>query len=311
MEIYVNVNYFKSKAKNEIFFKKLNGLNADFYHTTLLYFEHVYNRRNSSILNPIRGYHHMAHITAYLRVSQGDQDVENQKFGILEYANRLKLSGIDFVEDVITSRVNWRERKIGEIVNSMKNGDILLVAETTRLGRSALEVLEIQKEMIEKGAILHIVKENIVVGNSGQTEIERIIQKTMLSLLGNMGEMERAFISKRTKEALEKKKAEGVKLGRPVGVDTVRILDQHYKQIFDLMKKGVSVPQILKIIAAEGEKPVTPQTFYSWIEKWGIKPIGFLSKANDAAIRQYFAQIDAARPKIKTFLEKHEEKRAT
>lgn len=253
----------------------------------------------------------MAHITAYLRVSQGDQDVENQKFGILEYANRLKLSGINFVEDVITSRVHWRERKIGEIISKMKSTDILLAAETTRLGRSALEVLEIQKDVIEKGGIIHIVKENIVVGNSGQTEIERIIQKTMLSLLGNMGEMERAFISKRTKEALAKKKAEGVKLGRPAGVDTVRILDQHYKQIFDLMKKGVSVPQILKIIAAEGEKPATPQTFYSWIDKWGIKPIGFMSKANDAEIRQYFAQIDAARPKIKDFLEKHGEKRAT
>ncbi len=232
--------------------------------------------------------------------------------GILEYANRLKLSGIDFVEDVITSRVNWRERKIGEIVNSMKNGDILLVAETTRLGRSALEVLEIQKDVIEKGGIIHIVKENIVIGNNGQTEIERVTQKALLSLLGNMGEMERAFISKRTKEALEKKKAEGVKLGRPAGSETVRTLDRHYKQVLDLMKKGISVPQILKIIAAEGEKPVTPQTFYSWIEKWNIKPIGYLSKANDAEARQYFAQIDAARPKIKAFLEKHEkhEKRA-
>lgn len=250
----------------------------------------------------------MPNITAYLRVSQGDQDVENQKFGILQYANKMNFSGIVFVEDVITSKVHWKERKIGNIVKNMKNGDILLAAETTRLGRSALEVLEIQKDVIEKGGIIHIVKENIVIGNNGQTDIERIIQKALLSLLGNMGEMERAFISKRTREALAKKKAEGATLGRPKGVETVRELDYHYKQVFDLMKKGVAIPQILKIIAPEGQKPMTNQTFYLWIEKWGIDPIGFISKADDSKIRKYFDQIEAARPKIKAFLEKHEKR---
>jgi len=151
----------------------------------------------------------MSKVTAYLRVSQGDQDVENQKFGILAYANKIGLSSIIFVEDVITSRVNWKARKIGDIVTNLGQGDILLVSEATRLGRSSLEVLEIQQEVLARFAILHIVKENIIIGNTGQTEIERILQKTLLALLGSMGEMERAFISRRTKEALDKKKAEG------------------------------------------------------------------------------------------------------
>jgi DNA invertase Pin-like site-specific DNA recombinase len=252
----------------------------------------------------------MPKVIAYLRVSQGDQDVENQKFGILEYANKLGLTNVDFIEDVITSRVYWKARKIGDIINSLERGDILLVSETTRLGRSSLEVLEIQQEVLTKFAILHIVKENILIGNAGQTNIEQIIQKTMLSLLGNMGEMERAFISKRTKEALDKKKADGVVLGRPKGGDTIWTLDRKYKQMFDLMKKGISIPNMLKIVADEGEKPQTTKMFHLWIKRWNIKPIGIMSQASETEIANYFQQIDETRPKIKAFLERMESKKS-
>jgi len=252
----------------------------------------------------------MPKVIAYLRVSQGDQDVENQKFGILEYANKLGLTNVNFIEDVITSRVYWKARKIGDIINSLERGDILLVSETTRLGRSSLEVLEIQQEVLTKFAILHIVKENILIGNAGQTNIEQIIQKTMLSLLGNMGEMERAFISKRTKEALDKKKADGVVLGRPKGGDTIWTLDRKYKQMFDLMKKGISIPNMLKIVADEGEKPQTTKMFHLWIKRWNIKPIGIMSQASETEIANYFQQIDETRPKIKAFLERMESKKS-
>jgi DNA invertase Pin-like site-specific DNA recombinase len=248
-------------------------------------------------------------IIAYLRVSQGDQDVENQKFGILEYANRLGFSNVIYIEDVITSRVYWKARKIGQIILSLNRGDILLASETTRLGRSSLEVLEIQQEILERFAILHIVKEGIVIGNAGQTDIERILQKTVLGLLGSMGEMERAFISNRTREALQKKKAEGVVLGRPTGGETVWELDRKYKQLLDLMKKGISVTNMLKLVADDNEKPQTNAMFYLWTKRWNITPIGFMSKATDEQKATYLKEIEAARPKIKAFLDHMETKK--
>jgi putative DNA-invertase from lambdoid prophage Rac len=248
-------------------------------------------------------------IIAYLRVSQGNKDVENQKIEILEYANKLGFSNVIYFEDVITSRVHWKARYIGQIILTLKRGDVLIVSETTQLGRSSLEVLEIQQEILERFAILHIVKENIVIGNAGQTEIERILQKTVLGLLGNVGEMERAFISKRTKDALQKKKAEGVVLGRPTGGETVWELDRKYNPLLDLMKKGISVTNMLKLIADDGEKPQTNAMFYLWTKRWDIKPIGFMSKASETEIATYFQQIDAARPKIKEFLERMEGKK--
>jgi len=249
----------------------------------------------------------MSKVIAYLRVSQGD--VENQKFGILEYANKMGFSNIIFVEDVITSRVNWKARKIGDIVTNLGHGDILLVSEATRLGRSSLEVLEIQQDILARFAILHIIKENIIIGNTGQTEIERILQKTLLALLGSMGEMERAFISRRTKEALDKKKAEGVKLGRPIGAETIWTLDRKYTQMLNLMKKGISVASMLKLVTDEGEKPPGNSMFYLWARRWNIEPIGNMSKASPAEIATYFKQIDEARPKIREFLERMEKKK--
>ncbi|NNJ84523.1 MAG: recombinase family protein [Gammaproteobacteria bacterium] len=55
---------------------------------------------------------------AYLRVSTDAQDTANQKHGILEYCNANNLSGMAFVEDTTSGKTKWRERKLGEIVQS-------------------------------------------------------------------------------------------------------------------------------------------------------------------------------------------------
>ena len=50
---------------------------------------------------------------AYLRVSTDAQDVENQKHGILEYANQNGISGLEFIEDTVSGKKKWRARKLG------------------------------------------------------------------------------------------------------------------------------------------------------------------------------------------------------
>ena len=39
---------------------------------------------------------------AYLRVSTDQQDLDNQRHGILEYANQQGISGLQFVEDTVS-----------------------------------------------------------------------------------------------------------------------------------------------------------------------------------------------------------------
>ena len=55
-------------------------------------------------------------VYAYLRVSTDEQDVDNQRHGILEYANTHNLGGLQFVEDNASGKTNWKDRKMGELL---------------------------------------------------------------------------------------------------------------------------------------------------------------------------------------------------
>ena len=181
-----------------------------------------------------------------LRVSTDQQDVNNQKHGILEYANQHGFSDIQFVEDIVTGKKNWRERGIGRILEKCEEGDTVLVAEVSRLARSTLQVLEILQFCHEKGINLHIAKNGMKFDSSMQSKITATI-------LGLAAEIEREFISSRTKEALAARKAAGVKLGRPRGKAEKLKLDEHKETIQEYLDKGVSKTAIAKII----ECPVT------------------------------------------------------
>ncbi len=95
---------------------------------------------------------------AYLRVSTDEQDVKNQKHGVLEYANSHGLSSMQFVEDSVTGKKPWQDRQIGKILESAQEGDSIVVSEVSRLARSTLQVLEIMQHCTENQINLHIAK---------------------------------------------------------------------------------------------------------------------------------------------------------
>jgi DNA invertase Pin-like site-specific DNA recombinase len=132
---------------------------------------------------------------AYLRVSTDKQDVDNQRHGLLEYANSHKLVPLDFREDTSSGKIKWRERGIGKILQEAKAGDVILAAEVSRLARSTLQVLEILEFAAEKKIGVHIVKNRLVMDGSLPSRITATV-------LGLAAEIEREFISARTTEAL-------------------------------------------------------------------------------------------------------------
>jgi DNA invertase Pin-like site-specific DNA recombinase len=67
---------------------------------------------------------------AYLRVSTDRQDVDNQRYGILEYANTHGLTPVQFVQDAISGRLAWRDRAIGQLLTVRATaGDVVIFAE--------------------------------------------------------------------------------------------------------------------------------------------------------------------------------------
>ena len=88
---------------------------------------------------------------AYLRVSTIDQDLEKNKFDILQLANDKGMGQVTWVEEKITSRVSWRKRQIVNILDQVQAGDTIIVSELSRLGRSMLECMEILSIASQKG----------------------------------------------------------------------------------------------------------------------------------------------------------------
>lgn len=191
---------------------------------------------------------------AYLRVSTDQQDAQNQKFGILDYCNKNNLSPIKFIEDTASGKIAWQDRAIGQIMERATNGDLIVVSEISRLGRSTLQVLEILEAAAKKEISVHIAKNHMVIDGSMQSTITATI-------LGLAAQIEREFISSRTKEALAKRKADGFKLGRPKGQSQLLKLDSFHDEITGYLKKGINKRAISKLIEC------SPSTLYSWLKR--------------------------------------------
>lgn len=192
---------------------------------------------------------------AYLRVSTDQQDAKNQKFGILDYCNKNNLSSVKFIEDTASGKIAWQKRAIGQIIQKANKGDLIVVSEISRLGRSTLQVLEILESAAKKEISMHIAKNHIVIDDSS-------IQSTITAtILGLAAQIEREFISTRTKEALAKRKADGLKLGRPRGQSELLKLDSFYDEITGYLKKGINKRAISKLIEC------SPSTLYVWLKR--------------------------------------------
>jgi len=190
---------------------------------------------------------------AYLRVSTIDQDLEKNKAQILHLANDKNLGKVEFVEEKVSGRVNWRERKIGEIIHQLSAGDSVLLSEFSRLGRSMLECMEIIAIATQKGIKMYTVK--------GGWQLDDTIQSKVMAMVFSMvAEIERDLISKRTKEALQTKKANGVKLGRPKGAGKSK-LDIYKVEIEALIKNGSTKKFIAKRYGT------SESNLFNWLSK--------------------------------------------
>lgn len=195
----------------------------------------------------------MPTVHAYLRVSTDQQDADNQRHGVAAYCADKRLHAPLFVEDTISGKSDWRLRSIGNIIDQATAGDVIVVAEVSRLARSTLQVLEIMRECVNKQIHLHVVKNGIVLDGSMQSKI-------VATVLGLAGEIERDFISARTKEALQRKKAEGAHLGRPEGPAKSLRLDAHAAKIDEYLAKKIDKRTIAKLL------DVSPNTLYNWLK---------------------------------------------
>jgi len=192
---------------------------------------------------------------AYLRVSKDEQDLDNQRLSILDYANKHGFVIDEFIEIKISSRKSPQERRINELLSKIKLGDRVIVSELSRLGRSLGQIIQLVDQFIKDKISFVAVKENIVLN-----EKQDMQTKVMIAMIGLFAEIERDLISERTKQGLMAARAKGKLIGRPKGSLGKSKLDGKEQEIKFLLSKKVSKASIAKIM------DVSRTALYSFIK---------------------------------------------
>ena len=180
-------------------------------------------------------------VYGYIRVSSDKQTVENQRFEINNFCNKQNIKVDGWIEETISGTKNYDKRKLGKLLERVKEDDIIICSELSRLGRSLFMIMEILNHCMEKGCKVWTIKDNYRLGDDIQS-------KVLAFAFGLAAEIERDLIAQRTKEALARKKAEGVTLGRPVGRKSSKVkLSGKEEYIRELLNQGVSISEIARI----------------------------------------------------------------
>lgn len=149
-------------------------------------------------------------VYGYIRVSSDKQTVENQRFEIANFCKRNKLTVDGWIAETISGTKAYSKRELGKLLGKVKSGDLIICAELSRLGRNLFMIMEILNICMERECRVWTIKDGYRLGDDIQS-------KVLAFAFGLSAEIERNLISQRTKEALARRKAEGVKLGRPKG----------------------------------------------------------------------------------------------
>lgn len=202
----------------------------------------------------------MGRVVAYVRVSTDKQELENQRFEIERFCRERSLAVDEWDGEIISGTVKVSERKLAAVLDSLTAGDTLIMAEVSRIARSLLGILMVVQECVDRGITLMTVKENFTFGGD-------LNSKVMAAVFGIAAEIERSLISARTREALARKKAEGIRLGRPVGTGRPELLKLYGKdeKILRLMEKRVSYAAIARIL------DVNPKTLRAYLERQNLR----------------------------------------
>lgn len=178
-------------------------------------------------------------IYGYIRISTDKQTIENQRFEITKFCTEKNLQVDKWISETISGTKEVDKRRLGKLLKGVRPGDIIICSEISRLGRSLFMIMSVLNRCMEIGAKVWTVKDNYRLGDD-------ITSKVLAFAFAISAEIERKLISQRTKEALARKKSEGIKLGRPKGPGK-RLLDGKEKQIEAMLAAGLTKVQVSKI----------------------------------------------------------------
>tara|TARA_B100001250_G_C19515298_1_gene663502 strand:- start:113 stop:694 length:582 start_codon:yes stop_codon:yes gene_type:complete len=190
----------------------------------------------------------MMTVYGYWRCSTDQQDQERQVLA-LEKANCEVIYG-----DKITGTSNYGDREaLSKCLEELQEGDLLILEDLTRLGRTMVTMLVEVNKLIERGIFIKTLD-----GRLDTSLMNEEIVRLIVGVMGYSAECELRNIRHRTSEGRAVAKSRGVKFGRkrqynPAQAATVLEMRQKgdgYGTIASAM--GMSIGMVRRIIQREG-----------------------------------------------------------
>lgn len=184
----------------------------------------------------------------FVRVSGKGQDYDRQ---IADLRKAAKLKGYAVAEVITEKASGSRKTKdrpaFQKLLSLAHDGYVnaVLVTEVTRLGRNTREVINAVEDLSESGVNIHLQGYNLDTIVNGK---RNPVAQLLVTLLAEIGRLEREFLVERTRSGLQQAKRLGKKLGRPFGTTKPadQFLDEN-KRAVKLLKKGRSIREVSKI----------------------------------------------------------------
>ena len=159
----------------------------------------------------------------YARVSTPDQDMALQ-------LDALKNAGCEKIYNDVASGVKAERPGFNKAIENLRKGDALVVWRLDRLGRSLRHLLDIVKDMEDRGAGFVSLQEGFDTTSNGG--------KLIFHIFGALADFERELIRERTKAGLGAARARGRVGGRKEKLNAKQI--KTLRKMYDSQKHSIS-----------------------------------------------------------------------
>lgn len=204
-------------------------------------------------------------IFGYVRVSTDLQTNKNQKLAIRQYCRQHRLYHVEWIEEKISGTKAPSKRKLGTLLSRTEKGDLIIVTEISRLGRSIVMIMDILQYLLDKGVKVVAIKEGYELGDD-------IVSTVLAFAFGLSAQIERTLISERTKQGLERARREGKQIGRKKGQRPSR---------YKLTGKGAYIAR--ELAAGRSKRSLAIELGVTWSTlQRHLKRIGYISHVTSA-----------------------------
>ena len=213
-------------------------------------------KKSPATRNVDREQRDITRVIGYMRVSTSDQvesglSLESQRQKLEHECARRGWEILEIIVDAGVSGKGINRKGLQTVLSRLAEGDaeVLLCAKLDRLSRSVRDVCEI-------GDTARMQRWSLVLMDCS-IDTTTPYGNAQLTMMATFAQLERELISLRTREALAVKKAQGIKLGRPVAISP-EIRDM----VWQLRRSGMSIRGIVTKLNADGVEPTPGSKFH-------------------------------------------------